>query len=149
MTPAIWLALIAVAIGGAAIAVQAPINSRLATHVADPVVAAAISFGVGFVALSIVAVMRGAVPNAVAGMGDVPWWAWTGGALGAIYVWASIWSVSTLGVVTLVAALIFGQLTAALALDALGAFGMTVREISWTRIAAVGFVGVGLVLSRL
>ncbi|QBY01731.1 DMT family transporter [Rhodophyticola sp. CCM32] len=149
MTSTTWLALGAIAIGGAAIATQAPINSRLGNHMGDPVMAAAISFGVGFLVLLVLAVLRGALPAAITAAADVPWWAWTGGALGAVYVWASIWSVSTLGVVTLVAALIFGQLTAALILDAVGAFGMTMREISWTRLAAVGFVGVGLILSRL
>ena len=51
-------------------------------------------------------------------------------------------------VVTMVAALIFGQLFAALVLDALGAFGLQIREISPTRLLAVGFVALGLVLSR-
>ena len=85
---------------------------------------------VGFLVLGAVTVARGGVPG-LAEAAEVPWWAWTGGALGAIYVWAAIWSVSTIGVVTMVAALIFGQLAAALALDATGAFGLQVREISW------------------
>jgi bacterial/archaeal transporter family-2 protein len=56
--------------------------------------------------------------------------------------------VHVLGVVTMVAALILGQLLAALALDATGAFGLAVREISPTRVAAVALVAAGLVLSR-
>jgi bacterial/archaeal transporter family-2 protein len=40
-------------------------------------------------------------------------------------------------------------LVAALAIDATGTLGMAVREISPTRIAAVGLVFAGLVLSRL
>ncbi|MGR3490637.1 MAG: DMT family transporter [Shimia sp.] len=147
MTLQTLLALTAIAIGGACIAIQAPINARLASHVGDPVAAAAISFLVGFMVLAAVTLARGAVPGVSAL--DAPWWAWVGGALGAIYVWAAVWSVGTLGVVTLVAALIFGQLSAALVLDAIGAFGMQVREISWTRIGAVILVAAGLVLSRL
>jgi transporter family-2 protein len=114
----------------------------------DPVAAAAISFIVGAIALSLIVVLRGAVPSG-AQMGAVPWWAWIGGALGAVYVWAAVWSVGTLGVLTMVAALIFGQLAAALLLDAIGAFGLQVRDISWTRIAAIVLVAAGLVLSRL
>ena len=144
----VWISLLAIAVGGAAIAVQAPINARLATHVGDPVAAAAISFLVGFLVLAFVAILRSSLPSLEA-MAGVPWWAWAGGALGAIYVWAAVWSVGTLGVVTMVAALIFGQLAAALLLDAIGAFGLQVREISLTRIAAIFCVGVGLVLSRL
>lgn len=140
-------ALLAIAVGGACIATQAPINSRLGSHVGDPVTAAAISFIVGAIVLSLIVLARGAVPSG-AQMAAAPWWAWVGGALGAIYVWAAVWAVGTLGVVTMVAALIFGQLAAALVLDAIGAFGLQVREISWTRIAAVVMVAGGLVLSR-
>ncbi len=147
MSGLVWTALAAIAIGGAAIAIQAPINARLSTHVGDPVATAAISFLVGFLVLGAATILRGAVPG-IETMANAPWWAWIGGALGAIYVWAAVWSVGTLGVVTMVAALIFGQLAAALVLDAVGAFGLQVREISLTRILAVLLVGAGLVLSR-
>jgi bacterial/archaeal transporter family-2 protein len=148
MTLQTLLALAAIAFGGACIAVQAPINARLAAHVGDPVAASAISFAVGLVVLVAITVLVGGVPTLEEASG-APWWAWVGGFLGAVYVWAAIWSVGTLGVVTMVAGLIFGQLAAALILDASGAFGIAVREISWTRLAAVGFVAVGLVLSRI
>ena len=49
---------------------------------------------------------------------------------------------------TFVAALVFGQLAAALIIDTTGAFGLAVREISATRLLAIGLVAAGLVLSR-
>ena len=64
------------------------------------------------------------------------------GALGAFYVRASIRSVPRLGVVTLVAALVFGQLACAIALDATGAFGVPVKEIGWNG-RAVAMVAAG------
>ena len=142
----IW-ALLAIFVGGIAIAVQAPINARLAVHSGDGMAAAAISFGVGFLLLAGVTAARGAVPP-LDRLAGVPWWAWTGGALGAVYVWAAIWSVSTLGALTLVAGLILGQMTAALLLDSSGAFGLAVREVSPQRLAAVALVAAGVVLSR-
>lgn len=148
MTPAFGAALIAVALGGAAIALQAPINAALGRAIGQGMFAAAISFGVGFAILLVLSVARGAVPS-VEALRSAPWWCWTGGALGACYVWASIWSVPKLGVVTLVAALVFGQLACAIALDASGAFGLPVREIGWQRIVAVLLVAGGLVMSRL
>jgi len=39
-------------------------------------------------------------------------------------------------------------LAAALTIDAVGAFSLPVREIGWTRLAAVAMVAGGLVLSR-
>ena len=148
MSIAVWVALVAVALGGASTATQAPINARLATYVGDPVATAAISFLVGFLVLSVLALVRGGLPD-WGELSQAPWWAWAGGALGAFYVWAALWSIGTLGAVTLVAAMIFGQLAAALVLDATGAFGLPLREISWTRVLAVAFVAAGLILSRL
>jgi transporter family-2 protein len=147
MSGTFWIALLAIMAGGAAIAVQAPINAKLASYVGDSFATAAISFGVGFLILAAIAVARGAVPS-LGSLGGVPWWAWIGGAMGTIYVASALWAVHVLGVVTMVAALILGQLLAALALDATGAFGLAVREISMTRVAAVGLVAAGLVLSR-
>jgi len=141
------LALLLIALGGAAIAVQAPVNARLARHLGDPVLAAAVSFGVGFVLLSAVSLLRGTLPSA-AGLKGIPWWAWTGGALGMIYVVAAAWSVSRLGAVTLVAALILGQMVAALILDGSGAFGLVARPISALRIVSVVLVAAGVLLSR-
>lgn len=148
MSGNVIVALVLIAIGGAAIAMQAPINARLAQAAGSPILAAAMSFGVGFLVLGALSLARDGMPSPQVFAG-LPWWVWTGGALGAIYVAAAAWSVSQIGVVTLVVALILGQMGAALILDAIGAFGLTVREITWTRLLAVGFVITGLVLSRL
>lgn len=110
--------------------------------------AAAVSFGVGFAVLAAISLARSGLPQAGT-VASAPWWAWAGGALGAVYVWAAAWSVGSLGVVTLVATLIAGQMTAALILDATGAFGMTVREFDWKRLVAVGLVAAGVATSRL
>ena len=142
----IW-ALLAIFASGVAITVQAPINSRLSTHVGDGMAAAAISFGVGLALLVAVTAFRGAVPSAER-LAGVPWWAWTGGIFGAGYVWAALWAVGSLGAVTLAAALILGQMVAALLVDATGAFGLAVREITPQRFAAVALVAAGVVLSR-
>ncbi len=144
-----WAALVAVSLGGAAIAAQAPVNGVLSRGLGDPVAAAAISFLVGFVVLAVLSVLRSGVPAVGGALAVLPWWAWCGGLLGAWFVTATVVAVGTLGVLTLVAALVFGQLAAALVLDATGAFGVQVHGISATRVAAVVLVGAGLVLSRL
>lgn len=143
-----WWALVAVALGGAAIAVQAPINAALGRGLGGPVPAAAVSFGVGFLVLFTISILQGS-GDAYLRLASVPAWTLLGGLLGAWYVFAAVWGVSSLGVVTLVAALVFGQMAAALVIDATGALGMAVREITPTRLAAAGLVGAGLLLSRL
>ena len=143
-----WIALGCVGLGGIALALQAPINAALGDRVGDGVLAATISFGIGFVLLLGLTSTRGPLPS-LGVLKAVPWWCWIGGALGAYFVWAMLWSVPKLGVVTTFAAVILGQLTAALILDAVGAFGLPVQEITLPRIGAVALVCAGLILSRL
>ncbi|RNC91313.1 DMT family transporter [Oceaniradius stylonematis] len=137
-----------VVFGGMLLSTQGPINATLGRLAGDPVAAAAISFGVGFVILTAVTVARGAVPAGSA-LAAMPWWVWTGGLLGAYYVFAILWAVPKLGVLTVVSATVFGQLVAALALDAIGAFGVPVQPISLARIGGVMMVFGGVLLSRL
>ena len=135
-------------LGGVFLASQAPVNAALARALGDPVLAACISFGIGFAVLAVVSAVRGAWPTG-GGMAAAPWWSWLGGLLGAFYVAIVIWGVPQLGVVSTVAALVFGQLAAALVLDAVGAFGLPVQEITWQRVVASCLILGGLVLSRL
>ena len=135
-----------IALGGAAVAVQAPLNGALGRSLASPVAAAAVSFAVGFVLLAAMALAGSG--GGLARLGSVPLWQLVGGVLGAFYVWAMITAVGSLGAVTAIAALIFGQLTAALILDHAGAFGLVVQPISVRRVAAVALVMAGLILSQ-
>ncbi|MEO9630916.1 MAG: DMT family transporter, partial [Sulfitobacter sp.] len=111
------------------------------------VAAAAVSFGVGFAILLGVLLMRGelgALPRAASASPVLL----LGGVLGAFYVWSVLWAIPTLGALTVISALILGQLSAALIIDATGLLGLTVQAITPTRIAAAALVAAGLVLSR-
>ena len=147
MNIAILLPIFGILVGGVFLSAQAPINAALAKSLGDPVLAACISFGIGFVVLAVLSAVRGAWPSGSA-VAAAPWWSWLGGLLGAFYVAVVIWGVPQLGVVSTVAALIFGQVAAALILDAVGAFGLPVQAITWQRLLAAGMILGGLVLSR-
>ena len=142
------LALIVVAIAGVALATQAPINAALGRSLASPMGAAAVSFGVGLIVL-IALTLAFDGPQTFAKLGVTPGWQMLGGLLGAFYVFAVLWGVSTLGVVSAMAALILGQMGAALVLDGYGLFGLPLQQLTPQRIAAAGLVAAGLVLSRL
>lgn len=133
---------------GATLAMQAPANAVLARALGDPVTAAAMSFGIGFVVLSAIALLRGGDSPNFSALRSIPWWALSGGALGALWVLAAILAVPRLGVVTMFSAMIFGQLIAALLIDRIGGFGLQPRDMNSTRLLAVALVGVGVVLSH-
>ena len=147
MNVSILLPLSGILLGGVFLSSQAPINAALARSLGDPVLAACISFGIGFLILAAISVFRGSWPSGGA-IAAAPWWSWLGGILGAFYVAIVIWGVPQLGVVSTVAALVFGQVAAALVLDAVGAFGLPVQAITWQRLVAAGMILGGLVLSR-
>lgn len=141
------LALIVVAIAGAAVVLQTPINAALGRNIGSGVAAAAVSFGIGFAILLAVLLLRGelgALPRAASASPVLL----LGGVLGAFYVWSVLWAIPTLGALTVISALILGQLSAALVIDATGLLGLTVQAITPTRIAAAALVAAGLVLSR-
>lgn len=141
-------ALLLLCAGGAAVAVQAPINGALGRSLASPLSAAAVSFGVGFAVLLAVALASaGAAP--AARLAGVPLWQVSGGILGAFYVWAMTRGIGTTGALTALAAIILGQMVAGLLLDHFGAFGLPAQPVSARRIAAVVLVAAGLILSRL
>jgi transporter family-2 protein len=148
MSPQVLLSLVIVALAGVALAAQGTINAALGRAVGSSLVAASVSFGVGFVALTLVTLVLGE-GGGFARLGNVRLALLTGGFLGAFYVWSVAWGVPTLGVVTAFSALILGQMVAALLFDASGAFGLAVHAITWTRIAAILLVAGGVVLSRL
>lgn len=131
---------------GAMLAFQAPANAALARSIGDPVWAAAISFGIGFLLLCSIAIFRSTAPG-IASFQAIPWWALMGGLLGAIWVLAAIWSVPRLGVVTMMSAMVLGQLIAAMIIDSGGIMGLEVRSISPTRILAIGLVATGVIVS--
>jgi bacterial/archaeal transporter family-2 protein len=147
MPYAVPLTILVIIAAGMALSTQAPLNASLARVLGQPVAAAAVSFGVGFAVLTLLSVLLGGTAP-LSRLPAAAWWQVAGGFLGAFYVWAVIWGVPSLGVVTTVAALILGQMVAALVLDATGAFGLPVHAITPQRLAAGGLVAAGLVLSR-
>ena len=133
---------------GIGFAVQAPLNAALGRTIGGGLAAAAVSFGVGFAALLALALAFGQGP-ALLRAPSVPPVLLLGGFFGAAVVWSMLWSVPSVGILTAIAALLLGQLTAALVLDAMGAFAAPVHPITPTRLLALAMVAGGLVLSRL
>lgn len=148
MQPTIILALAALMVAGTALSVQGPINAALARGLGDPFVAACANFLAGFLVLLVVCLVRGVGPQAGA-LTLTPIWAWVGGVLGTCYILALLWSVPQTGALTAMATVMFAQLATALVLDRIGAFGLPVQDITWQRLAGLGLVMSGLLLSRM
>ena len=146
MNPSL-LAILAVVLGGAATALQAPTNARMMGAVGSPVNAAFVSFSVGTAALGVLAVVLQVRPD-IAASRALPWYAWVGGLYGAIFVVAAAWGVPRLGVATTIILMVAGQLLLSVVLDHFGAMGMPKQPISLGRVAGIGLVIAGVLMVR-
>lgn len=142
-----YLAMIAVVLGGAATALQAPTNARMMAAAGSPVNAAFVSFAVGTVALGIVAACLHTRPDVQVAR-SLPWYVWIGGLYGAVFVVAAAWGVPRLGVATTITLMVAGQLLLSLVLDHFGAMGVPRQPLNLGRVAGVGLVLLGVLLVR-
>ena len=85
-----WILLLLAFAAGTAVPVQFAVNAEMRGAVGGPVVAAAISFVVGTLALLVAVLVAREGSASLSDLTGAPWWAWAGGFLGAFYVTASI-----------------------------------------------------------
>ena len=107
-------------LGGACIAAQAPINARLRVLVGSPLGSAFLSFLIGTVLLLAAVLIVRDGRDVIAGVGGGPWWAYLGGALGAVFVVATLLAAPRVGVTATFVAAIAGQVAAAALIDRFG-----------------------------
>ncbi|PZO74592.1 MAG: hypothetical protein DI629_18070 [Mesorhizobium amorphae] len=136
-------------IAGAAVALQAPINARLAQGLGLPVAAAAVSFMVGGAILTIVALsLARAQGIALDWRAPAPWTFVAGGVLGGFFVTSTILIAPRIGAAALMASLVTGQLLAGLLADRIGFLGLAVRELTLGRIAGACLLLAGALMIR-
>jgi transporter family-2 protein len=144
----IWLYLLFAVGAGAMLPIQFGVNAQLSQWVGSPIRAAFVSFLAGTIALLIIsAFVRKPLPS-LERLGNVPWWVWIGGMLGAFYVVGSIVTAPKLGAVTLATAIIFGQTIASVLVDQYGWVGFKEHHASPGRLLGVVLVAGGVVLVR-
>ncbi|MDQ0232484.1 DMT family transporter [Metabacillus malikii] len=141
-----WILLILFAfIAGLVLPFQVSINAQLKNVVGNPVLAAAISFFIGFIVLS-VATLFNQSWNMSKQIFSAPWWVWTGGLLGAFYVFATIFLIPRLGAATTIALVLAGQIVASIVIDHYGILQVTVHHITLPRAIGVILILTGVIL---
>ncbi|MGI8648958.1 MAG: DMT family transporter [Rubrobacter sp.] len=135
-------------LAGAALPTQFAVNTQLRGVVGGPVIAAAVSFIIGAVLLTVAALVLSRGLPQLSGMNfsGAPWWIWTGGALGAGYILASIIITPKLGAAPSVGLFLSGQMLASVVIDHFGLLGVVIHEVTLQRIVGVTFVLLGVFL---
>ncbi|MBT9382896.1 DMT family transporter [Pseudooceanicola sp. CBS1P-1] len=132
---------------GSMLSVQAAVNSRLGAGLGgQPLVAAFVSFAVGTVFLGVVALLKADWQPVASGLGQQGWWRFTGGVLGACFLFTSVFLAPRLGVTNAMFLFIIGQLCAGMLIDGLGLIQMPVRPLHWWKFAGLAIMLGGLVL---
>jgi transporter family-2 protein len=143
------LGLLALTVGaGISFVVQQAVNSNLRLELASAWWAGFISYLGGTLAmLAMVALMREPLLSSGA-IARSSWFSWTGGVFGAIYIAVSILMLPRLGVATVVALIVFGQMTGSLIFDHFGLFGVPQHSAGPARIAGAALLVLGTLLIR-
>ncbi len=140
--------LIAVIIGltiGALFGTQSSVNGYLGGQVEHPLQASLISFSLGTLLLLVLTIAAGQFPpQFIHSAWQMPWWAWTGGAIGVMVVSSSLFFVPRIGSLVWFSTIITGQMAAAVALDHFGLLGNPPIPASNSRIFGLALLLIGV-----
>jgi bacterial/archaeal transporter family-2 protein len=142
------LAMLLAVAAGVSVVVQQALNANLRVALSSAAWSGFVSYFVGVVCMALLALaLRDPLPSAGV-VARVPWWAWSGGVFGAIFIGLAIVLVPQLGAATFIALLITGQMLASITFDHFGWLGLAPRAIDLPRLVGVALLIAGVVLIR-
>ncbi len=140
----ILLALVA----GISVVVQQALNANLRIALGSAAWSGLISYAVGLISMVLLTLaLRDPVPSAAVAV-RIPWWAWSGGLFGAIFIALAILLIPQLGAATFIALLVAGQMLVSITLDHYGWLGLEQRSVDLPRLIGAGLLVAGVVLIR-
>lgn len=133
---------------GVSIVIQQALNSNLRTELNSAAWSGFVSYSAGLACMALLVIaLREPLPP-VGVMARIPWWAWTGGVFGAIFIGLGIMLVPKLGAATFIALLVAGQMIGSVVFDHFGWLGLAQRPIDMSRVIGVLLLIAGVVLIR-
>lgn len=151
--PLLWVALIGSIFAGSLTAVQARVNGQLGSALTNGVLAALISFAVGFAVVAVIVALsrrsRAAVSRLVSSFTtrESPWWLLLGGSAGAFFVTTQSVTVGVIGVSLFMLGVVAGQVSASLVFDVIGVGPGGKVRASASRIVGAGLAVVAVALA--
>lgn len=146
MHPKTLLFMSIAAIVAGVVPVQAMINGTLRQTIGNPLLAAFISFLGGTLSLAVLLLLTTPGVPALDKVGGHPWYLYTGGLLGVVFVTTALLLVGHIGTANLLAAGLLGQLVMSIIIDHFGWLGVPQTPASLTRIGGCLLLFVGVLL---
>lgn len=144
----IWLLYLLALGAGISVAVQQVLNGNLRSALNSPGWAGLVSYLGGLLTMCVVLVVRREPVPSWKLVSAVPWWAWSGGFLGGVFILLMILLLPSLGAATLLALVVAGQMTAGIAMDHFGVFGLPAHPVSVSRLIGIALVIGGVLLIK-
>lgn len=145
----ILLAIVGAGSAGSFLAIGSAANARLKQTLHSPIAAAAINFLVGFSVLTLLIASGLFTSPNFQQFTNVPWWAFLGGLLGAMFVSLSTLTVPKLGLTTTTLAVVCSQMSMSLLVDQFGWLGVPTHPLNFSRVFAIALLIVAITLTQL
>lgn len=137
-----WLYLGIAALSGAAMAVQGTFNAALG-KVLGLWQSTLVVHIIGTITVLLIILVLGVSFGSYGKAGQVPWWAYLGGVLSVIIIYAVARSIPQIGVGNATTAIIVAQVSTAVLIDCLGLFGMKQIHFQWIDLLGIVLLAVG------
>lgn len=137
-----WLYIAIAALSGAAMALQGTFNAALG-KVIGVWQSTLIVHIIGLVTVILIIAVIGSGFTGLNKIGSVPWYAFLGGILNVLIIYAVVRSIPEIGVGNATTAIIVAQILTAVTIDSLGAFGMEKYEFKYLDILGIILLAVG------
>ncbi|MCD1634942.1 DMT family transporter [Martelella mediterranea] len=143
------LLIIAAIITGAVVPFQAGANAALGRTLGHPLWGTLISLCVSFACIVPVMLLAKVQAPTLANLAQAPRWIWIGGVVGVVYITGALMLAPKLGAAGFIMAVIAGQMLASMIIDQWGLVGLPQKPVSWSRLAGLGLIVLGLVVMQL
>lgn len=137
-----WIYLGIAALSGSAMALQGTLNTVLG-KVVGIMESTLIVHLVGTFATLIIILILGMGVGNLAKIGQAPWYAYLGGVLSVAIIYAVVKSMAQVGVGNATTAIIVAQVSTAILIDCLGAFGMKKYEFHYIDLLGIALLAIG------
>ncbi|AWV40748.1 DMT family transporter [Bacillus sp. FSL W8-0445] len=138
---------------GMASPIQTSINSELRNAIHSPFIASLISFLVGMLVLLFLTsfiehrrLFSNNLQTAKTFVTSSPWWLWTGGILGVVFITSNILLLPIVGASLTVVLALSGQMIIALVIDHFGWFGIPKHRLNVQRILGIVLMITGIMI---
>jgi bacterial/archaeal transporter family-2 protein len=148
LMPNLLLLSVLAVLAGVSVAIQQVLNANLRAALNSAAWSGFLSYAVGVACMALLALaLRDPIPSVAAAV-RVPWWEYSGGLFGAIFIGLAIYLVPQLGAATFIVLLVTGQMVASVTFDHFGWLGLAQRPIDLPRLVGIALLIGGCVLIR-